>query len=78
MREPTMADIYAEIRSLREVVLTLVKQDDRMVGRQELADRLGISTRTLAKRIEAGQVPAPVHGKWLLSEVIAWEKRLLR
>lgn len=70
MSNATIENVQEELRGIRQLLLTLVKQDDRMVSRQELADRMGITTRTLAKRIEAGQVPAPVHGKWLLSEVL--------
>lgn len=74
MSEATIEEVRQELKGLRELMLVLVKQDDRMVSRQELADRMGITTRTLAKRIDSGQVPQPVHGKWLLSEVLEFIK----
>lgn len=70
MTEAAIEEVRQELKGLRELMLVLVKKDDRMVSRQELAERMGITTRTLAKRIESGQVPPPVHGKWLLSEVL--------
>lgn len=66
-------ELRQDVRSLRETVLTLL---NRRLSRQELADRMGITTRTLAKRIDAGQVPQPVNGKWLLSEIVEWEREL--
>lgn len=64
-------ELRQDVRSLRETVLTLL---NRRLSRQELAERMGITTRTLAKRIEAHQVPQPVNGKWLLSDVVEWER----
>lgn len=74
MSNATIEDLRQDVQGLRDLVLILVKQDDRLVSRQELANRMGITTRTLAKRIDAGQVPQPVHGKWLLSEVLEFIK----
>lgn len=74
MSQTTIEDLRQDVKGLRDLVLILVKQDDRMVSRKELADRMGITTRTLSKRIDCGQVPPPVHGKWLLSEVLQFIK----
>lgn len=62
--------IVQELRSLREIVLTLL---NRRLSRQDMAERLGVTTRTLARMIDAGKVPPPTDGKWLLSEVVEWE-----
>lgn len=68
----TLQELRSDVRSLRETVLTLL---NRRMSRQDLADRMGITTKTLARRIEEGKVPAPVGGKWLLSEIVEWERR---
>lgn len=64
-------ELSRNVRDLQETVLTLL---NRRLSRQDLADRMGITTKTLAKRIDAGQVPQPTNGKWLLSEVVEWER----
>lgn len=81
--------VLQEVRALREVVADLRttlhsaiavidKDHDRFIGRQEMADRLGVSTATLDRRVKAGTVPRPVNGKWLLSEVREWEMQQKR
>lgn len=65
-----LAELRQDVRSLRETVLTLL---NRRLSRQDMADRLGVTTRTLARMIDAGKVPPPRDGKWLLSEVVQWE-----
>ena len=40
---------------------------------ERLAQRLGISTSTLARRVQSGAVPAPVNGRWPLATVVEWE-----
>jgi predicted DNA-binding transcriptional regulator AlpA len=62
-----------DMRSLRE-------DFHRMLGtrltREQFAERLNISTRTLYNRIESGSVPRPgPDGRWLLSDVMEWERR---
>jgi len=74
MSEATIEEVRQELKGLRDLMMVIIKKDDRLVSRQELANRMGITTRTLAKRIDAGQVPQPVHGKWLLSEVLEFIK----
>jgi predicted DNA-binding transcriptional regulator AlpA len=42
--------------------------------RDEMADRLRISGKTLTDRVRRGLAPEPCKdGKWLLSEVLEWE-----
>lgn len=65
-----LAELRQDVRSLRDTVLTLL---NRRLSRQDMADRMGVTTRTLARMIDAGKVPQPVNGKWLLSEVVEWE-----
>jgi uncharacterized protein YdbL (DUF1318 family) len=66
-----LQELTRKVGDLQATMLTLL---NRRLSRQDLADRLGITTRTLSKRIDAGQVPQPVNGKWLLSEIVEWEK----
>lgn len=67
-----LQELTRKVGDLQATMLTLL---NRRLSRQDLADRMGITTRTLSKRIDAGQVPQPTNGKWLLSDVVEWEKR---
>lgn len=70
MTDAALQDLHRRFSSLERVVVTLL---NRRLSRQEMADRLGVTTRTLARMIDAGKVPPPRDGKWLLSEVVEWE-----
>ncbi|MDM0045724.1 hypothetical protein QTH91_14635 [Variovorax dokdonensis] len=53
-------------------------QGERLT-RDEMLERLRISSKTLTDRVRKGQVPTPTSdGKWLLSEVLKWEVELRR
>lgn len=44
--------------------------------REEMCERLRISSNTLTARVRKGDVPTPgKDGKWLLSEILEWESR---
>lgn len=47
------------------------------LDRGQLAERLGVHRNTLAHRLQTDRnFPRPgTDGKWLLSEVVAWEQR---
>jgi len=68
----SIEQISQDVRGLRE-------EFHRMMGtrltREQLAERLSVSTRTLYNRIEGGSVPRPgPDGRWLLSDVMEWER----
>ena len=68
--------VVAELRSLRQTVLTLCKYIGPHLTREQVCTRLGVSRNTLARRIEAGQFPRPgSDGKWLLAEIVEHEAR---
>jgi len=46
---------------------------NRHLSRSEMAKRLGVSPSTIDRRAAAGSIPRPINGRWLLSEVMAWE-----
>lgn len=72
MRNLSVAEqeILKEIRALRADM-------NRLLGvrldHTAMAQRLGVTTRTLYNRVKAGSVPLPKEGKWLLAEVLEWE-----
>jgi predicted DNA-binding protein (UPF0251 family) len=67
--------IYQELTALRLDI-------NRLLGirldQQAMADRLGITTRTLYNRVKAGTVPLPSEGKWLLANVVEWESQTMQ
>lgn len=66
--------VIAELRSLRQTVLTLCQFIGPHLSRDQVCTRLGISRNTLTRRIDAGHFPRPgADGKWLLAEIVAWE-----
>jgi hypothetical protein len=55
-----------------EALIAKMKGD--RLTREEMAERLRISGKTLTDRVRRGLVPSPgSDGKWLLCEVLAWE-----
>lgn len=70
------AALAAELRSLRETVLTLCRMIGPRLTREQVCTRLDVSRNTLTRRVDQGQFPRPgADGKWLLSEVVEWESR---
>lgn len=68
----TTEDLFKELRNIR---LDMARMLGTRLDREAMADRLGITQRTLYNRIQAGSVPRPdPDGKWRLSEVMAWEE----
>ena len=73
MTDPAIA---AELRSLRETVLTLMRYVGPRLSREQICTRLSITRTTLTRRVATGQFLRPMaDGKWLLSEVVEWEAR---
>lgn len=67
----TLEQVADELRVIREFMATI---GDRHMDRHEFAERLGVSVDTLDRRVKAGSVPKPLHGKWPLSEIVEWER----
>jgi predicted DNA-binding transcriptional regulator AlpA len=38
-----------------------------------MAQRLNVAPSTIDRKAAAGSIPRPINGRWLLSEVMAWE-----
>ena len=73
MTDPAIA---AELRNLRETVLTLCRYIGPRLSREQVCTRLGIHRNSLTRRVKTGQFPPPsADGQWLLSEVVEWEAR---
>jgi len=69
------ADLLRRIDQLTSAVMIMANNSGQRLTRAEFAARLGIHTRTLAERVKNGSVPGPKNGKWLLSDIVAWEAR---
>ena len=70
---PDLQAIRTELQQMRQLLQTVVATHNRHLDRHEMAQRLGISTSTLARRVQSGAVPAPVNGRWPLATVVEWE-----
>ena len=67
--------LLQRIEALQNTVSTLVEYIGPRLTREQLCQRRGVHRNTLAGLIERGVVPRPdVHGKFLLSEVVAYEQ----
>ncbi len=67
--------LLKRIDSLTQAVQLMATMTGQRLTRQQLCDRLGIHRNTLAKKLENPKFPLPCKdGKWLLSEIIEWEK----
>lgn len=71
----TETAIANELQALREAVLLMARVQGTRLTRQQLAERLGVSTATIARRLKSDRhFPRPDGlGTWLLSDVIEWE-----
>lgn len=71
----TEAAMMQRIEQLTTAVQSLTAMMGTRLSRQQLCDRLGIHRNTLARRMTEPGFPLPgSDGKWLLSEVIEWER----
>jgi predicted DNA-binding transcriptional regulator AlpA len=69
----TVEALYEEIRALRVDMNRLL---GIRLNHQAMADRLGVTRRTLYNRIQAGSVPRPgPDGTWLVADVLNWERK---
>ena len=70
---PDLQAIYTQLQQMHQLLQTVVATHNRHLDRHEMAQRLGISTSTLARRVQSGSVPAPANGRWPLAAVVEWE-----
>lgn len=71
----TDAAILERIDSLTAAVQLLARVQGTRLTRAQLCERLGVHRNTLRTRMADRDFPKPdVTGKWLLSEVLEWER----
>lgn len=71
----TDAALVQRIELLTNAVQALSSMMGARLTRTQLAERLGVCRNTLAKRLVEPDFPLPgKDAKWLLSEVIEWER----
>lgn len=71
----TEAVLLQRIELLTNAVQTLTSMMGARLTRAELCERLRIHRNTLPKRMADPKFPRPGRdGKWLLSEIIEWER----
>jgi predicted DNA-binding transcriptional regulator AlpA len=70
------AHLVQRIELLTNAVQTMAAMLGARLTRAQLAERLGVHRNTVAQRLTEPGFPTPgKDGKWLLSEVIEWERR---
>lgn len=68
--------LLARIDMLTAAVLKSLQMQGSRLSRADMCERLGVTPKTLSKRIITGHVPQPgSDGKWLLVEVVEMECR---
>lgn len=78
MNAVTEASVINELRLMREALSMLCNQVGARLTREQICERVGIHRNTLRTYIRERNFPKPGRdGKWLLSEVIEWERRSL-
>ena len=71
----TDAAIVQRLELLTNTVQTLTSMLGARLTRAQLCERLGVHRNTLPKRLAEPGFPRPgKDGKWLLSDVIDWER----
>ena len=72
MSEATIEEVRQELKGLREDLHRIL---GTRINRDQFAERLKVSSRTLYSRIGNGTVPHPdPDGKWLLADIMEWER----
>lgn len=75
MTEQTILERMDKMASAMQLMAAML---GTRLDRDQLADRLGIHRNTLATRLKTdNSFPRPgTDGKWLLSEIVEWERNL--
>lgn len=73
----TAQAILKRMDSMASAVHLMASMLGTRIDRTQLAERMGVHRNTLTNRLNAGaDIPRPgKDGKWLLSDVIAWEQK---
>lgn len=76
---PGLEALNAKLDAIQENLKLMARIRGERLTRQDMAERLRISTKTLLKYQRAKMVPKPdATGHWHLDDVIAWEAQQLR
>ena len=68
--------ILSQIAALTNAVHTLTAMVGARLTRDQLAERIGVHRNTIGRWMVQPDFPRPGRdGKWLLSDVMAWEAR---
>ena len=62
-----------ELQRMRREFSALVASLSPWIGMEEMKARYGVIGKTLLEMERRKQIPERVNGRWLRSEVIAWE-----
>ncbi|MFV0678590.1 helix-turn-helix transcriptional regulator [Variovorax sp. tm] len=69
-------EILRRLARIEFTLLQIVRTRGLRLTRAEMCERLGVTSHTITYRVRRGEMPRPgADGKWLLSEVIEWERR---
>jgi len=73
---PLSAVILRRLDLLEWALKFMAEQVPDHLSRAQMCQRLRITSRTLTNRLRRGEVPQPgPDGRWLLEEVMEWERR---
>lgn len=67
-----IAELRQDVRSLE---ITLHRLHGTRLCKDELARELGVSTKTVERRVELGVIRAPLMGKWLMCDLLENESK---
>lgn len=62
-----------EIRNMRNELAALIANLSPYIGTDEMCKRYGVTGQTLLAMERRNEIPTRVRGRWLRSEVVAWE-----
>ena len=73
----TESRLLDRIEKLTSAVSYLAQINGTRLSRQDMCVRLDVCSKTLTQRVRDNKAPRPCNdGKWLLFEVLEWERRL--
>ena len=65
--------VVSELELLRREVANLVANLSPYIGQEEMQARYSVTGQTLLAMERRREIPARVSGRWVRSEVLAWE-----